>query len=78
MLLQVRRWRPNRAIVVVTNSSFAALELLAAVTKKSTPVHLVTRLRLDAQLYDPAPPRPPGTLGCPRKVGQRLPKISEL
>lgn len=78
MLLQVRRWLPNRAIVVVTDSSFAALELLAAVTKKSTPVHLVTRLRLDAQLYDPAPTRSPGTIGRPRKVGKRLPKISEL
>ena len=78
MLLQVRRWLPNRAIVVVADSSFAALELLAAVAQKPTPVHLVTRLRLDAQLYDPAPPRLPGTIGRPRIVGQRLATINQL
>ncbi|MEO1148590.1 MAG: hypothetical protein AAFY26_23720, partial [Cyanobacteria bacterium J06638_22] len=54
------------------------LELLAAVAKKPTPVDRVTRLRLDAQLYDPAPPRRPGTIGRPRSVGQRLPKINHL
>ncbi|MEA5465731.1 IS701 family transposase [Leptothoe sp. PORK10 BA2] len=78
MLTQVRRWLPTRAIVVVADSSFATLELLAALVKLPTPVHMVTRLRLDAQLYQPAPPRAPGTLGRPRKVGPRLPGLKAL
>jgi len=38
------------------DSSFAALELLWALMM-SRPVHIITRLRLDAQLYRPAPRR---------------------
>jgi len=45
MLTQVRRWLPHRAIVLVADSSFAALELLEALRQLSTPVHVVTRLR---------------------------------
>ena len=45
MLTQVRRWLPQRAIVLVADSSFAALELLEALRQLSTPVHVVTRLR---------------------------------
>ncbi|MEO0378536.1 MAG: transposase [Cyanobacteria bacterium P01_A01_bin.17] len=78
MLTQVRRWLPQRTIVLVADSSFAALELLGALGKLAHPVHVVTRLRLDAQLYRPAPPRVPGSLGRPRKVGQRLPGLKAL
>ena len=38
----------------------------------------ITRLRLDAALYEPAPPRPPGTIGRPRKKGARLPTLFDL
>ena len=31
----------------------------------------ITRLRLDAALYAPAPPQPPGTVGRPRTKGAR-------
>ena len=34
MLLQVKRWLPEREMVVVADSSFAALELLAAVRRR--------------------------------------------
>jgi hypothetical protein len=54
MLLQVKRWLPEREIVVVADSSFAALDLLSAVRREMT---VITRLRLDAALYEPAPPR---------------------
>lgn len=57
MLVQVRRWLPQRAIVLVADSSFAALELLESLRQLSTPVYVVTRLRLDAALYHPAPER---------------------
>jgi hypothetical protein len=38
----------------------------------------VTRLRLDAALYEPAPPRQPGAKGRPRKKGKRLPSLAQV
>ena len=52
-----QRWLPNRRLVFVADSSFAALELLAAVHSH---VCMITRLRLDANLFQPAPKRRPG------------------
>lgn len=74
MLLQVRRWLPGRHIVAVTDSSFAALDLLATVRRQ---VCVVTRLRLDANLFDPAPPRRPGQIGRPRRKGKPQPKLAQ-
>ncbi len=76
LVLQARRWLPGRTLVVVGDSSFAALELLAALSRCG--VACVTRLRLDAALYDPAPPRLPGTVGRPRTKGKRLANLSEV
>lgn len=72
----VQRWLPSRPIVVVADSSFAALELLAAVT--SAALSVVTRLRLDAALYEPAPPREAGHGGRPRKKGKRLATLAQV
>ncbi|WP_051358277.1 IS701 family transposase, partial [Rubidibacter lacunae] len=55
MVTQVRRWLPRRQLMLIADSSFAALDLLAALTDRS--IHTITRLRLDAALYEPAPPR---------------------
>jgi hypothetical protein len=41
-------------------------------------VQVVSRLRLDAALYAPAPPRHPGQTGRPRRRGERLPSLSQL
>ena len=75
MTLQLRRWLPDRHLIVVGDSSFAALELLASVRAYAT---MVTRLRLDAALYEPAPPRRPGQVGRPRKKGKRLPTLKQV
>lgn len=72
-ILQLRRWLPDRDVVVVGDSNFAAVELLAAASEH---VAMVTRLRLDAALYAPAPARAPGQPGRPRKKGERLPKLT--
>jgi hypothetical protein len=72
MILQTSRWLPDRAIIIVCDSSFAALEFLASVSDKA---RVITRLRLDAALYAPAPPRLPGQVGRPRKKGKKLPKL---
>lgn len=76
MIRQVRRWLPDRALVVVADSTYAVLELLADAAGLSQPVTMVTRLRLDAALYDPAPPREPGTKGRPRLKGERQPTLA--
>lgn len=38
----------------------------------------ITGLRPDAALYEPAPPRRPGTVGHPRTKGGRLPKLAKV
>jgi hypothetical protein len=73
--LQARRWLPGRDIVLLGDSSFAVLELLAVLLHYG--LVCVTRLRLDAALYEPAPPRPPGAKGRPRKKGARLPTLAQ-
>ena len=78
IILQLRRWLPNRALVIVADSSYAVLDLLHFCQSLSQPVTFITRLRLDAALYEPAPPRRPGQIGRPRLKGQRLPKLKEL
>lgn len=75
MLLLVKRWLPQREVVVVADSSFAALELLDAVRQQVT---MITRLRMDAALYTPAPARKARQMGRPRKKGARLPTIKEV
>ena len=77
-LLVVRRWWPDRVLVVVADSSYAALEFLATCRGWPNPVTVVTRLRLDAALYAPAPPRAPGQLGRPRLKGERLPTLAAV
>jgi DDE superfamily endonuclease len=76
MVLQVRRWLPTRELVLVADMGFAALELLAALSRQG--VICITRLRLDAALYEPAPPRRPGTNGRPRTKGARLTALSDV
>jgi hypothetical protein len=74
-ILQIRRWLPGRAITIVGDSSFASLDLIAAVRRY---VRLITRLRLDASLFAPAPPRRPGQRGPKPCKGHRLPKLTEV
>ena len=78
MIVQLRRWLPNRPLVMVADSSYAALDLLHFCQSMTRPVTFITRLRLDAALYEPAPPRLPGQMGRPRLKGQRLPTLGKL
>jgi len=72
--LQIHRWLPGRRIVLVGDTAFAAIKFLAAVRGY---VSVVTRLRLDASLYAPAPPQRPGR-GRPPVKRKRLPKLSQV
>lgn len=71
MIKQLRRWLPKRRLVMVGDNSYAALDLLAVCQALCEPVTFVTRLRMDAALYEPAPPY--AGMGRPRKKGARLP-----
>ena len=56
------RWLPKRSLVFVADSSFAVLDLLKQVSALPN-ASLITRLRLDAALYDAAPQRKVGQKG---------------
>ena len=53
MLRLLARWLPTRRLVVVADHAFSALAFLDAVRPQ---VAVITRLRLDAALFEPAPP----------------------
>ncbi len=78
MVMQVRRWLPDRLLVIVADSEFAAILWLFRLTQLPGQLCVIVRLRLDAALYKPAPKRRPGTQGRPRKKGERLPTLAQV
>ena len=76
-MLQLRRWLPGRRIVLVGDNNYSAIELLDRAFRVG--VTVVTRLRLDAALYDPAPSleefRKIHPRGRPPKKGARHPTL---
>jgi hypothetical protein len=74
--LVVRRWYPEPEIVAVADRAYASLKVLDRCRKLRKPITFITRLRLDAALYKPAPPRRPRQIGRPRLKGERLPNLS--
>jgi hypothetical protein len=78
LLVLVRRWQPEREIVAVADGGYASLKLLDRCRRLKRPITFITRLRLDAALYEPAPPRYPGQMGRPRLKGNRLPNLSAV
>ena len=62
--------------MAVADRAYASLKLLSRCRSLSKPVTFIARLRLDAALYEPAPPRRPGQRGRPRLKGERLPNLS--
>jgi DDE superfamily endonuclease len=77
MILQVARWLPGRKVVVVGDGTYAVLDFLLKVSRLPL-VSAITRLRLDACLYDPAPEREAGKKGRPALKGKRQPKLGKL
>jgi hypothetical protein len=78
LLLQLRRWQPHREIIAVADGGYASLKLLERCRSLRRPITFITRLRLDAALYEPAPPRYPGQIGRPRLKGERLENLSAV
>jgi hypothetical protein len=72
MIRLLTRWGPERRLVFGGESSFAVLDLLHAV-RQTPKARVITRLRLDAELWRPAPARQPRQTGRPRVKGARRP-----
>jgi len=77
MISAVRRWLPDRALILVTDGGLVAIKLGLRCASFGQPVTYVSRLRLDAQLYDPPGPQPTGKPGPKPKKGQRQPALKQ-
>ena len=75
MVLQVRRWLPERELILVTDGGFAAVELARACQRHQ--VTMICRMRLDAALYHPPGSQPPGKRGPKPKKGLRQRRLTE-
>jgi hypothetical protein len=69
MSQQVRRWLPERRLVLVVDGGFAAVSLALACVKSR--MAMVSRLRWDAALYHPPEPQRPGKRGRKPMKGAR-------
>ena len=76
MLRRIRRWLPERKIKVLGDGAYSSIELGLAAQDEQ--IALITPLRLDANLFAPAPPRQPGQNGRPRVKGAALPKLAQV
>jgi hypothetical protein len=72
---QLRRWLPRRKLTMVADGAFASLRFLHDLQRLG--IICITRLRLDARLYQPAPARSQHRTGRPRIVGARQPSLAQ-
>jgi hypothetical protein len=77
MMDKVRRWQPDREIALVGDGSYAAIVLVQRCQRLKKPVKLVSRLRLDARLFDFPAPQPKSKRGPKPKKGARQTKLSQ-
>jgi hypothetical protein len=76
MIRQLHRWLPERRLIIVADGGYAVVEFLASLLCLPL-ITVVTRLRLDAALYDPAPARQVGKKGRPAVKGKRQPPLAK-
>jgi hypothetical protein len=77
MIEKVRRWQPEREIVLAGDGSYAAVVLVQRCQRLKQPLRLVSRLRLDATLHDLPGPQPSGKRGPKPKKGARQPSLAD-
>ncbi|HXQ29418.1 MAG TPA: transposase [Gemmatimonadales bacterium] len=73
MLRELATWLPDRHFALTCDGAYAALAGEALLR-----THVTSRMRRDAALYLPPPPRKRGQRGRPRKKGPRLPSPEQL
>ena len=77
MIDKVRRWQPEREITLVGDGSYAAIVLVQRCQRLKKRVKLVSRLRLDARLFDFPAPQPKSKRGPKPKKGTRQTQLSQ-
>jgi hypothetical protein len=75
LLERVRRWHPGREIELVADGGYASQELVHLCQQKG--IRFISRLRMDAVLYDEPGPRSPSKRGPKPKKGARQPRFAE-
>jgi hypothetical protein len=74
MLQQLSQWLPERAFRLHADGFYATVA-----GRRPVQVHLISRMRRDAKLYEPLPPRRgPRKRGWPRTKGRRLPTPQQM
>ena len=77
MIDKVRRWQPEREIILAGDGSYAAIVLAHRCQRLKKPVQLVSRLRLDARLFDLPSPQPKSKRGPKPQKGARQSQLSQ-
>jgi len=77
LISQVRRWHPEREIVVVGDGAFAAVPLIQHCQRKHIRVALISRLRFDARLFDWPAEQTKSKRGPKPQKGKRQPKLDK-
>jgi hypothetical protein len=67
------RWFPDEEVVALGDSTYGGRSVLSHLPPN---VQLISRVHPRAALYRPAPPKPKGAPGRPRKKGDRLPGMA--
>lgn len=78
MVTAVRRWQPQRKLVLVVDGAMVAVKLGLRCASYRQPVTFISRLRLDAVLHAPPGPQPKGKRGPKPKKGKRLPALAQV
>jgi hypothetical protein len=77
MITAVRRWIPDKIIVLVTDGGLVAVKLGLRCARFLNPVTHISRLQLNARLFDAPGPQPSGKPGPKPKKGQRQPSLRQ-
>lgn len=77
MVNQVRRWLPNREVVFIVDGGLTARKVGWRCTRFANPVTYVSRLQLNARLFDSPGEQPPGKRGAKPCVGPRQTKLQD-
>jgi hypothetical protein len=77
MIMQVSRWFPDREMILIGDGGYAAIKLGHCCSGLKNKVTLVSRLRLDAGLYDFPPQPQPGKRGPKPKKGKKQPTLAD-
>lgn len=75
MITAVRRWIPDKIIVLVTDGGLVAIKLGLRCARFANPVTYISRLQLNARLFNEPGPQPPGKPGPKPKKGKRQPSL---